>query len=390
MATDEANPNAETGESSVIGARPVDVREIEDALTQLWMSNQGGGRSGMQAYTLNLIVFAGSTVDPTEVQGIAAKIGVLHPSRTIVVQTAGGDTESRLRAWISAQCDYQAGSENGGSEQIVIEAAGDGIRQLPGTVIPLLIPDVPVVLWWPGDGLFNHPIFPSLMDASDQLVVDSSAYPDSLNVLSRLQSLATEEYPGVSMRDLVWARLTPWRELTAQFFDTPTTRPYLDGVHRVRVEYAQGAGSRFNPEQALLYASWLASRLEWEAIPNLRRLGRETMLVVRSGEAPITLEFSARDATDLPPGCLLSATLTAQAGESAATFAIRRADDREHTVVTMDILGQTTQERIVPMQEGSIADILADEVSTVRRDHVFDEALEVAVRLASPRSGGAR
>src|SRR5258708_23636569 len=28
----------------------------------------------------------------------------------------------------------------------------DGVRQLPGTVIPLLIPEVPVALWWPGDG----------------------------------------------------------------------------------------------------------------------------------------------------------------------------------------------------------------------------------------------
>jgi glucose-6-phosphate dehydrogenase assembly protein OpcA len=389
MATDGANPSANPSDAPLTGARAVDVREIEDALTQLWMSNQAGGRSGMQAYTLNLIVFAGSTVDPAEVQSIAAKIGVLHPSRTIIVQT-GGSEESRLRAWISAQCDYQAGGESGGSEQIVLEAAGDGVRQVPGTVIPLLIPDVPVVLWWPGDGLFNHPIFPSLMDASDQLVIDSSAYPESLTVLSRLHSLATEEYPGVSMRDLVWARLTPWRELTAQFFDAPTTRPYLDGIHRVRVAYAQGPEDRFNPEQSLLYASWLASRLEWEAIPNLRRIGRETMLVVRSGEAPITLEFSARRATDLPPGCLLSATLEAQAGESEAEFSIRRADDREHTVATIEVVGQTPQERIVPMQEGSIADILADEVGTVRRDHVFDEALEVAVRLASPRSGGAR
>lgn len=388
MAADEANLSAGPDESPVIGARSVDVREIEDALTQLWMSNQAGGRSGMQAYTLNLIVFAGSTVDPAEVQSIAAKIGVLHPSRTIIVQ-AGGGAETRLRAWISAQCDYQGG-ESGGSEQIVLEAAGDGVRQLPGSVIPLLIPDVPVVLWWPGDGLFNHPIFPSLMDASDQLVIDSSAHADPLMVLSRLYSLGTEEYPGVSMRDLAWARLTPWRELTAQFFDAPTTRPYLDGIHRVQVAYAQGAEERINPEQALLYASWLASRLEWEVIPNLRRLGRETLLVVRSGDAPITLEFSALHTTDLPPGCLLATILTAQSGDGMATFAIRRADDREHTVATMDIHGQAPQERIVPMEEGSIGNILADEVSTLRRDRVFEEALEVAVRLADPRSGGAR
>ena len=41
-------------------------------------------------------------------------------------------------------------------------------------------------------------------------------------------------------------------------------------------------------------------------------------------------------------------------------------------------------------EEPSVADTLADEVSTVRRDHVYEEALAVAIRLASSRSGGAR
>ncbi len=56
----------------------------------------------------------------------------------------------------------------------------------------------------------------------------------------------------------------------------------------------------------------------------------------------------------------------------------------------MTIQGQTPQERIVPMQEATVAEVLAQEVSTARRDHVYDEALGVAARLASPRSGGTR
>ena len=133
----------------------------------------------MQAYVLNLIVFAGSSVDGSEAQQVAATVGARHPSRTIILQTSDGE-ETRLRAWISAQCEFLGASDHAGSEQVMLEASGDGIRQLPGTVIPLLIPEVPVVLWWPGDGLFTHPIFPSMMDASDELVVDCSAFADSL------------------------------------------------------------------------------------------------------------------------------------------------------------------------------------------------------------------
>ncbi len=387
MATDEANANAAPAPQS--GQQPVDVREIEDALTQLWMTNQAGGRSGMQAYILNLIIFVGADADMAEVQGIAAKVGASHPSRTIILH-AHPEGETKLRAWISAQCEFPAHDEHAGSEQVTLEAAGNGVRQLPGTVIPLLIPDVPVVLWWQGEGLFTHPILPTLMDAADQLVVDTSTYADTLNVLSRVHSLATEEYPGVSFRDLSWGRLTAWRELTAQFFDAPSTRPYLDGIHRVQVTYAQDATGEIKPEQALLYVSWLASRLGWETIPNLRRVGRQTLLVVRNGDAPVTFELSSQPADDLLPGCLLAVVLTAQSGDSTASFTIRRADDREHTVVTMEIQGQPPQERIVPLIEKSVAEALTDEVSTVRRDHVYDEALDVAMRLASARSGGNR
>ena len=121
------------------------------------------------------------------------------PSRTIILQT-DGSKETRLRAWISAQCEFLGSSDHSGSEQVMLEASGDGVRQLPGTVIPLLIPEVPVVLWWPGDGLFNHPVFPALMDASDQLVVDSGSFADSLTILSRLHALATEDDRGRQWR----------------------------------------------------------------------------------------------------------------------------------------------------------------------------------------------
>ncbi len=178
--------------------------------------------------------------------------------------------------------------------------------------------------------------------------------------------------------------------MTAQFFDASQTRPYLDGVERVAVTYALGPDGEARPEQGLLYAGWLVSRLGWETIPNLRRLGRQALLVVRREDVPVTIELTAQRADDLPPGSPLTTTLTAQHGESMATFAIQRADDREHAIVTMTMDEQTASERIVPMIEGTVADVLSDETMIVKRDHVFEEALIAAIRLAGPRSGGTR
>src|SRR5207245_2138248 len=64
---------------------------------------------------------------------------------------------------------------------------------------------------------------------------------------------------------LDWARLTPWRELVAQCFDSVETRPYLDRLTEVQIEYEDlSNGARVQRGQSLLLAGWLASRLGWE------------------------------------------------------------------------------------------------------------------------------
>ena len=152
--------------------------------------------------------------------------------------------------------------------------------------------------------------------------------------------------------------------------------------------YASGPHGEARPEQGLLYASWLVARLGWETIPNLRRLGKQALLIVRREDVPVTIELNTKPADDLPVGSLLTTTLTAQDNDSMATFTIQRADDREHAIVTMTMNDQTASERIVPMIEGTVADVLSDETMIVKRDHVFEEALIAAIRLAGPRSGG--
>ncbi len=272
------------------------------------------------------------------------------PARSSCTQSDGEET--RLRAWISAQCEFPGASDHAGSEQVMLEASGDGVRQLPGTVIPLLIPEVPVVLWWPGDGLFNHPIFPSMMDASDQLVVDSSAFSDSLTLLGRLHSLATEEYPGVALRDLVWARLTPWRELTAQFFDAPTTRPYLEGIHRVHVTYAHPTPGPYQPRAGALVCelAGLAARLGDDPQSPPFRAGDDADRAQRrvADHLGVFGAECAGPAARLPAGDDDQRRVGRAAARPSRSA---RADDREHITVTTDIHGQTTQERIVPMHE---------------------------------------
>src|SRR5437763_14193401 len=136
------------GPAHGVEARQVEVSAIEDALTQLWMSSGGGARATMHTYVLNLIIFAGSRSDRAAIEAVAARVGALHPARTIILYT-NPSSGSKLDAWVAAQVEYPGADERTGSEQITLEAAGESVRQLPGAIIPHLVPDIPVVLWWP-------------------------------------------------------------------------------------------------------------------------------------------------------------------------------------------------------------------------------------------------
>jgi glucose-6-phosphate dehydrogenase assembly protein OpcA len=72
-----------------------------------------------------------------------------HPCRAIVIAAERGAAEARLDAYVSTRCQLSArGSKRICGEQITIEAAGSAVETASTAVAPLLVPDVPVFLWW--------------------------------------------------------------------------------------------------------------------------------------------------------------------------------------------------------------------------------------------------
>jgi len=109
---------------------------------------------------------------------------------------------------------------------------------------PLLLPDSPVVIWWPGKAPSNRPD-DELAQLAMRRMTDAAA---SSRPLAALKARAREYTPGDS--DLSWTRLTPWRALLAAALDQ-----YPAKIRSVVVESERG-----NPSADLL-AAWLHSRL---------------------------------------------------------------------------------------------------------------------------------
>jgi len=160
-----------------------------------------------------------------------------HPSRILLVVTAAGRD-----AGLDAEVRIGEGTPG---EVVVIRMRG-AVAAHPASVIrPLLLPDSPVVIWWPGKAP-NNRTGDELAKLAMRRMTDAAASP---RPLTALRSRARDYTPGDT--DLSWTRLTPWRALLAAALDQ-----YPAKIKSISIE-----SERNNPSADLL-AAWLGSRLK--------------------------------------------------------------------------------------------------------------------------------
>src|SRR5207248_2250705 len=101
------------------------------------------------ARTVNLVVYSGNAQDQQHVAELLDAIMSEHPGRAILISPAAEDTPTELRAQVSASCALShVGRRYIGQERIEIAAKASAHDRLPSFVTALLVPDVPVFLWW--------------------------------------------------------------------------------------------------------------------------------------------------------------------------------------------------------------------------------------------------
>ncbi|WP_025735853.1 glucose-6-phosphate dehydrogenase assembly protein OpcA [Mycobacterium genavense] len=187
-----------------------------------------------------------------------------HPSRVLVV--AAGDTDGR-DARLDAQ--VRVGGDAGAGEVVVLRLSGPLSGHYASVVIPFLLPDIPVVVWWPGVA----PAVPAqdpLGKLAIRRITDATNAEDPLSAIkSRLPGYTAGD------TDLAWARITYWRALLTSAVDQ---KPHEE------IESALVSGLRTEPSLDVL-AGWLASRIDG---PVRREVGELKVELVRRTET-ITL-----------------------------------------------------------------------------------------------------
>lgn len=239
----------------------VNALTIEKRLADIWREEgEEDDKAVTRAALWNVVAHTWNAEQQAFATGILGRASASVPQRTIVIR-ADPRGPAELSSWISANCHLIGGGRQVCSEEVAIVAGGERVHHVPPLVASLLLPDMPVAVWWVGDLPSDHHAYAeTLLDPADRLIVDSSHFnsPDDFALVARIA-----ERTITAPADLNWARIDEWRAATAALFDPPAMREQLRAIRNVRVISGQagvpvphlGALS-----EAVLYVSWLTAQ----------------------------------------------------------------------------------------------------------------------------------
>jgi glucose-6-phosphate dehydrogenase assembly protein OpcA len=161
-----------------------------------------------------------------------------HPHRALVVISRPGRGTGSLDAEVRV-------GEGVPGETVVLRLHGELAKHAASVVTPLLLPDSPVIVWWPGGGP-KAPAEDQIGALGRRRVTDAAA---TKRATAAFEARAAGYQPGDT--DFAWTRLTPWRALLAAALDQ-----YPTPVNGAEVSSEKGNTS------ADLLAAWLQSRLK--------------------------------------------------------------------------------------------------------------------------------
>ena len=291
---------------------------------------------------LTLIVSVRSEEDLDTVVEATVAASREHPARVIFV------VHDRTSGDVSMDAAIHLGGDAGASEMILMRLHGDLAEHGDNAVTPLLLPDTPVVVWWP----FTSPRNPAadpLGALATRRITDSLADAAAGRGAEAIFRRRIGYSKGDS--DLVWSRITPWRGLLSSA---------LDQRAGDTVQSAEVSGPADDPAVDIA-AGWLADRLN---VPVTR---------LADGSPAVPLDDEGE------PMAPISRTVITCTGGNVSLEVI----DHRSALVSTGVGTDT----VVNRARRQVGDCLAEELRHLEPDRAFGHALHGLPRVRTPRDG---
>jgi glucose-6-phosphate dehydrogenase assembly protein OpcA len=308
-------------------AQDTHPEDIEAALRKLLVEAHADNAAYVPARVLNLVCIVDHEYSG-EIANRLRRVGRYHPSRTVVCSISRGRSTLDAVATIAAPAETKPGEFALTRETVLVEAGTKHLKHLDTIIDPLVVTDLPTVVWAPHG---HSEAVDSVLKLCQVVLLDSVDEPAPEDAVRRARQLSQSVY----VVDLAWLRSTPWRERLAATFDPPALRPDLQTISAVSVRHHPASQIA-----ALLLVGWLGSRLGWKFSPlvgqGIRLSGTAHG---RRQDVALCLEM----APELQVRGLASVTLETASGRHLrfdrgpgglrATYRNRRGDERTWTVL---------------------------------------------------------
>ena len=337
------------------GLSPVAVADIEGALKQRRQSMLAKeAHPHAHSCVMTLIIAVEDIEDKQSVFRIVESLAGKYPIRMIAVRATARQSGEEVFAWVNAACEGEPAAPIC-SEEIAMQSGIDGVEHIVSAVRGILVPDLPVFLWWRGGTPHGDQLWHGLRSLCDRTIVDSIRFGDGAAALDTLRRLVGIGGTRMSVRDLNWQRTAPWRAAIATCFDDPEVLGLLPKLDRCSIVYAAGDERDLPSARAMLMMGWLVSRL-----PRLRGHART---------AP------GRAWADVEHGRVVSITLTSSESK-AAVLLVRRASPVGIEGEARATDGSQMRRWRYPASTLGEAELLDVCLETLGPDPVFEAALE--------------
>ncbi|WP_069801446.1 glucose-6-phosphate dehydrogenase assembly protein OpcA [Thermogemmatispora onikobensis] len=406
------------GTRSLWAGKAIPWEHLEEEVALLWKMAADNMRIGqnmsVRTSVLNLVICVPSVARARYASNLLRDLLSTHIARVIIlILEDDRDAPASVATWVTLR-SFPVISDltRHHFEQITALLTGPVVGHSAALLQRLVRPDLPIYLWWLDEPPASGDPLGSLAAISQRLIVDSASFQAPGPALRRLASLL-ETYPACAISDLNWGRLTPLRQLVAQFFDGQEYRPYFEGIQRIEIEHAvlsasddqnhlpspaiSAAGGRSQrlqePARALLMGSWLKERLTWrrvacsascpgssESLPP----GAYHWCLENGAGQPTRLDIRPRREGEVPPGTICLLRLTSRLANQQALFSISRlpGDSSDHVLTSIELEQEQPRQRTLSLNEQrQESQLLVDELEITGHDDQFERILQELAAL---------
>lgn len=395
--------------------KQVRVEDVDPILSSLWKMSTDNLRVGanlnVRTSVLNLLICAPDSQSAFYASKLLRDLSSTHIARaTLMILDQSTNAPDALDSWVTLRCfSMISDMMRHCFEQTTLLASGRAIKSLPATLLSVLKPHLPAYLWWIGDIRGeDETIFRRMAELCERVIIDSATFFQPEQDMQALASYC-KETPQVALSDLNWGRLTPWRQLVAQFFDSPEYLPFLNGIELIEIEHVvaplasvseeesddlsprptaalllEDLGETApNPTAALLLAGWLKGRLNMELIPDSEHNLRETtggryqwQMDHPAGKRQALLKIEPHEHPTLLLGSIYLVRLTCRIENRSAIFTIKRDPGHAHVQTSVEAVEASLPIRTVSLPERvKESELLHNELEITVHDQFFEQAL---------------